>query len=143
MDRGLPAQEPAQGLETAPFRKTYGDVTLGSVGRTSQLVNNELTQLLDLSLDAFYMAGLDGHVKFVNPAFARILGYTQDELLARPFMDDVHPDDVESVGAVVARLADGEGTSGFECRLVSADGSVRWFKWNPHTQPDEGVVCGW
>jgi PAS domain S-box-containing protein len=115
----------------------YGKVTLGSVSRTSQLV-----QFLDLSLDAFYVAGFDGYLKFANPAFARILGYTPEELLARPFMDNVHPDDVESVGAVLVGLAGGKDTSGCECRLVCADGSVRWFKWNTHTRPDEGVVYG-
>jgi PAS domain S-box-containing protein len=112
------------------------------VSRTSQLVNNELVQLLDLSLDAFCIAGFDGYLKFANPTFGRILGYTQEELLARPFMDNVHPDDVESVGAVLVGLADGKDTSGFDCRLVCADGSVRWFKWNTHTRPDEGVVYG-
>ncbi|MCW2648353.1 MAG: domain S-box [Pseudonocardiales bacterium] len=110
------------------------------MGRTSQLGNNELVRLLDLSLEAFCIAGFDGYLKFANPAFARILGYTQEEMLARPFMDNVHPEDVESVGAVLVGLAKGKDTSDFECRLVCADGSVRWFKWNTHTRPDEGVV---
>jgi PAS domain S-box-containing protein len=107
------------------------------VSRTSQLV-----QFLDLSLDAFCIAGFDGYLKYANPAFARILGYTQEEVLARPFMDNVHPDDVESVGAVFIGPAEGKDTSGFECRLICTDGSVRWFKWNTHTRPDEGVVYG-
>jgi PAS domain S-box-containing protein len=81
-------------------------------------------------------------LKYANPAFARILGYTQEELLARPFMDNVHPDDVESVGGVFIGPAEGKDTSGFECRLICTDGSVRWFKWNTHTRPDEGVVYG-
>jgi PAS domain S-box-containing protein len=107
------------------------------VSRTSQLV-----QFLDLSLDAFCIAGFDGYLKYANPAFARILGYTQEELLARPFMDNVHPDDAESVGAVFIGPAEGKDTSGFECRLICTDGSVRRFKWNTHTRPDEGVVYG-
>jgi PAS domain S-box-containing protein len=112
------------------------------VSRTSQPVNNELVQLFDLSPDGFCIAGFDGYLRFANPAFARILGYAQEELLARPFMDNVHPDDVESVGALLVRLADGRDTRGFECRLVCADGSVRWFKWNTHTRPNDGVVYG-
>ena len=107
------------------------------MSRTSQLV-----QFLDLSLDAFCIAGFDGYLKYANPAFARILGYTQEELLARPFMDNVHPDDAESVGAVFIGPAEGKDTSGFECRLICTDGSVRRFKWNTHTRPDEGVVYG-
>ncbi|MDX6455190.1 MAG: hypothetical protein QOD48_1297 [Gaiellaceae bacterium] len=112
------------------------------MSRTSQPVDNELVRLFDLSLDAFCIAGFDGYLKLANPAFARMLGYTQDELLARPFMDNVHPDDRESVGAVLAELADGKDIVGFECRQVRADGSVRWLEWNTHSRPEEGVVYG-
>ena len=71
------------------------------------------------------MAGFDGYLKRVNVAHARSLGYTREELLARPFMDNIYPDDVESVEAVLAKLAAGEDIVEFECREVCADGSVR------------------
>jgi PAS domain S-box-containing protein len=112
------------------------------VVRTSQPVNQELVQLLGLSEDAFCIAGSDGHLRFANPAFARILGYTQAELLARPFTDYVHPDDVESVGAFLVALADGKDSTEFECRQICADGSVRWFRWSTHTRSDDGAVYG-
>jgi PAS domain S-box-containing protein len=60
-------------------------------------VDDELVGLFDLSQDAFCVVGFDGYLRRANPAFARNLGYTLDELLARPFMDNVFPDDVESV----------------------------------------------
>jgi PAS domain S-box-containing protein len=104
--------------------------------------DDELVRLFDLSLDAFCIAGFDGYLKLVNPAFGSILGYTQEELLARPFMDNVHPDDRESVRAVLGELAHGNDIVGFECRQVCADGSVRWLEWNTRTRPEEGVVYG-
>jgi PAS domain S-box-containing protein len=103
---------------------------------------DELVRLFDLSLDAFCIAGFDGYLKLVNPAFARILGYTQEELLARPLMDNVHPDDRESVRAVLGELAHGNDIVGFECRQVCADGSVRALEWNTRTRPEEGVIYG-
>jgi PAS domain S-box-containing protein len=108
----------------------------------SEPFDDELVRLFDLSLDAFCIAGFDGYLKLVNPAFARILGYTQEELLARPLMDNVHPDDRESVRAVLGELAAGNDIVGFECRQVCADGSVRWLEWNTRTRPEEGVVYG-
>jgi PAS domain S-box-containing protein len=105
-------------------------------------LDDELVRLFDLSLDAFCIAGFDGYLKLVNPAFARILGYTQEELLARPFLDNVHPDDHESVRAVLGELAHGNDVVGFEVRQVCADGSVRWLEWNTRTRPEEGVVYG-
>jgi PAS domain S-box-containing protein len=112
------------------------------VSPTGQRVESELVRLFDLSLDAFCIAGLDGYLKLANPAFARMLGYTQEELLARPFMESVHADDRASVGAVLAEIADGRDIAGFVCRQVCADGSVRWLEWNMHAEPEEGVVYG-
>jgi PAS domain S-box-containing protein len=110
--------------------------------QTSEPFDDELVRLFELSHDAFCIAGFDGYLKLANPAMARILGYTQEELLARPFMDNVHPDDLESVSAVLAELAAGNDIVGFECREVCADGSVRWFEWNTSTRPEAGFVYG-
>jgi PAS domain S-box-containing protein len=105
-------------------------------------VDDELVGLFDLSHDAFCIAGFDGYLRRANPAFARSLGYTLDELLARPFMDNVYPDDLASVEAVLAALAAGNDIVGFECREVCADGSVRWFEWTTSSRPEAGIVYG-
>jgi PAS domain S-box-containing protein len=105
-------------------------------------VDDELVGLFDLSHDAFCVAGFDGYLRRANPAFARSLGYTIDELLARPFMDNVYPDDFASVQTVLAELAAGTDIVGFECREVCADGSVRWFEWRTSSRPEAGIVYG-
>jgi PAS domain S-box-containing protein len=104
--------------------------------------DEDLVGLFDLSHDAFCIAGFDGYLRRANPAFARSLGYTLEELLARPFMDNVYPDDVESVEAVLAELAAGNDIVGFECREVCADGSVRWFEWSTSSRPEASIVYG-
>ncbi|MCW2626775.1 GAF domain-containing protein [Mycobacterium sp.] len=112
------------------------------MAEASRSFDDDLVGLFDLSHDAFCIAGFDGYLKRANPAFARSLGYTLDELLARPFMDNVHPDDVEAVEALLAELATGRDSVGFECREVCADGSVRWFEWSTSSRPKDGVVYG-
>src|ERR1700738_4360391 len=108
----------------------------------SRSFDDELVALFELSHDAFCIAGFDGYLRRANPAFARSLGYTLYELLARPFMDNVYPDDVESVEAVLAELAAGSYVVGFECRQMCADGSWRWLEWSPSSRPGDGVVYG-
>jgi PAS domain S-box-containing protein len=108
----------------------------------SERFQDELVRLLDLSLDVACIAGFDGYLRYANPALARILGFTQEELLARPFMDNVHPDDRELVQAALGELMRGNDIVGFECRQVCADGSVRWLEWNTRPRPEEGVVYG-
>jgi PAS domain S-box-containing protein len=57
---------------------------------------------------------LDGYLRRVNPAYQRALGYPIEELLAKPMLAVVHPDDVESVAEVLGGLLQGEDVIGFE-----------------------------
>ena len=109
---------------------------------TIQPVYNELVQFFDLSLDLFCIAGFDGYFKHVNGAFERNLGYSKEQLLAKPFLDICHPDDVQSSRAVLAELAAGHDIVGFTTRVITADGSVLWLEWNTSTRPEEGFVYG-
>ena len=61
-----------------------------------------------LSLDLLAIAGLDGYFKRLNPAWEKTLGYPVAELLARPWLDFVHPDDRAASIAAGQRLAQGQ-----------------------------------
>jgi PAS domain S-box-containing protein len=106
----------------------------------SQSFDDELVGLFDLSQDAFCIAGFDGYLKRANPAFPRSLGYTLDELLAQPFVQNIAPEDRASVRAVLAELAAGRPIVGFECRHVCADGSMRWLEWSISSRLEAGLV---
>jgi PAS domain S-box-containing protein len=103
---------------------------------------SEWERLFDLSHDLFCIAGFDGYFKRVNRAFERTLGYSRQELLSRPFLDLVHPDDLQSSRDVLADLRRGEDVIGFVSRVICADGSVRWLEWNTRTIPDAEFVYG-
>src|SRR4029077_8131208 len=107
-----------------------------------QSFDDELVELFDLSPDAFCIAGFDGFLKRANPAFPRSLGYTVEQLLARPFLEHIHPEDRESVEALMAGLIAGNPVVGFECRHICADTSRRWFEWSVSSRPEAGVVYG-
>ena len=100
----------------------------------------ESERIFDLSLDLLCVAGLDGYFKRVNPAFERILGYTSEELLRRPFIDFVHPEDrARTLGALEA-LGRGEELVQFENRYTCADGSHRWLDWSTRPVPEQGLL---
>jgi len=82
----------------------------------------------DLSLDLLCIADLRGFSK-VNPAFCKTLGYAIDELTSRPFLDFVHPDDVQATVQVVADLERGKDVVFFENRYRCKDGTYRWLSW--------------
>ena len=56
----------------------------------------ELDRFFTLSLDMLCIAGFDGYFKRRESRLAARLGYTEDDLLSRPFLDFVHPDDREA-----------------------------------------------
>ncbi len=79
--------------------------------------------------DLMGTAGVDGFLKAVNPAWTRLLGYTEEELFARSFMVLVDPADHEKTWAAVQRLAQGEAVTNFEHSVLHADGSRSLISW--------------
>ena len=92
------------------------------------------------AFDLMCIAGTDGYFKTVNPSFTDVLGYTQEELLSRPFMEFIHPADRESTQAEVARQLQGSLTMDFDNRYLCKDGTVCWLSWRARFVPDDGLV---
>lgn len=93
-----------------------------------------------LSLDMLCIAGFDGHFRHINPAFEGTLDWTEEELIGRPILDLVHPEDRLSAVEALSRLKGGSALSGFEIRCLCRDGSLRWISWSAHPAVDESSV---
>jgi PAS domain S-box-containing protein len=100
----------------------------------------ELGRFFDLSLDLLCLAGFDGYFKRLNPAWERVLGYTTEELLARPYLDFVHPDDRNPTTTAANQARDGSTVLTVENRYIAKDGSIRWLQWNAVPLPSEQMV---
>src|ERR1700692_3019636 len=50
-----------------------------------------LGRLFNLAQDMLCIAGFDGYMKEVNPAWQRTLGWTAAELTSRPYAEFIHP----------------------------------------------------
>jgi len=88
------------------------------------------------SLDLLCIADDNGMFRWVNAAWTRLLGWSEAELKARPFLDFVHPEDVEATLAEVATLSEGVPTIRFINRYRTKDGRYVWLEWV--TRPYEG-----
>ena len=100
----------------------------------------ELERFFTLSIDMIVIAGFDGYFKRVNPACKRILGWTPEELIARPYMDFVHPDDRQPTVAAASQLGRGSQVIHFENRYLHKDGTVRWLLWTSAPAPEQQLV---
>ena len=76
----------------------------------------------------------------MNPAFEETLGYTSEELLARPYSAFVHPNDRAVTLAAQDVLASGKDVARFENRYLRKDGAECWLQWNSRSVPEEGLI---
>jgi PAS domain S-box-containing protein len=101
----------------------------------------ERDRFFDLSVDPMCIAGTDGYFRRVNSAFELALGYSVPELLSRPYIEFVHPDDIGKTATEASSLAAGGLPSvRFENRYRAKDGSYRWIAWTSVTVPDEKLI---
>ena len=124
-----------------------GDV-IGASSITRDITAQKLaeTQLrrssryFELSRDLTVSSGFDGRFKSVNPAVADILGWSVEEIMARPYMDLVHPDDRAATRAEIEKIGGGQTTLSFVHRFLARDGSYRWLDWSAVLAPDEELM---
>ncbi len=96
----------------------------------------DIDRFFDLSLDMLCIADAEGYFVRLSPAFTRTLGWSLEELMSRPFLDFVHPDDRASTLLEVERqIGRGEPVLEFQNRYQHQDGSWRLLSWksSPHT----------
>jgi PAS domain S-box-containing protein len=87
-------------------------------------------RLFNASMDMLCVAGFDGSLKQINPAWTKTLGWTEEELMSLPRVDFVHPDDREATAQAGEKLVTGQNVIAFENRYRCKDGSYRWLSWN-------------
>ena len=104
----------------------------------------ERDRFFSLSVDMFCISDCDGFHRRVNPAFSRILGWTEAELLARTFLELVHLEDRPAVKERLHRMAAGQSIFDFEFRCLGKDGGYRWTAWTASPVDRNGLfyACG-
>ncbi|MGB5892603.1 MAG: PAS domain S-box protein [Ignavibacteriaceae bacterium] len=93
---------------------------------------NVYKKFFDESIDYLCLAGFDGYFKRINIAFEKLLGLNTDEILAKPFVDFIHPDDISKTLIEIDKLSKGSLTVNFENRFRNADGDYRNLHWTAY-----------
>lgn len=105
------------------------------------MAERERARILEMSRDLFAVASFEGRLLSINPAWSDQLERAQAELLARPFSEIIHPDDLQETAGVVAQLMAGRSVHQFKVRLLKADGSPIAYAWSavPELDPPNGT----
>src|SRR6266536_1744895 len=83
----------------------------------------------------------DGRCLRANPAFCRMLGYREEELLGRPFTELAHPDERDAQLELLAGLRTG-AVDGVETekRYLARDGRAIWALVNVTPTSDAAFI---
>jgi PAS domain S-box-containing protein len=103
-------------------------------------VEKERDNFFNLSPELLCITTFDGYFKYVNPAWKNTTGFTTEELLAKPYIEFIHPEDGEAWTADAQKVASGIGTTYFESRLLCKDSSYKWFVWSASASIEDRLI---
>ena len=107
---------------------------VGEETTRAEAAERQLQRFWEASRDLFVIVDVaSGIPRAINaPAWMRTLGYSAEEIMGRPLMELVHPDDRDPTLNLDAdgALSGGEAMFGFENRYRHADGRWVWLSWN-------------
>ena len=107
---------------------------------TAKAVDELEDRFFAVSIDMLCFLDYNGYFKLINPAWERTLGFTREEMMSRPFIEFVHPDDRERTLKQNSQVRSGGQALAFENRYLCKDGSFRWFRWNAAADASDGVI---
>ena len=131
---GLEAQLSSLGYEVAAISSS------GVEAAAARGIREMEDRFFDNSIDMLCFLDFNGYFKRLNPAWERTLGFTREELMSRPFIEFVHPDDRERTLKQNAAVRGGGQALSFENRYLCKDGSYRWFRWNATPDSAQKVI---
>jgi diguanylate cyclase (GGDEF)-like protein/PAS domain S-box-containing protein len=103
-------------------------------------VEDTLDRFFDQPMTLNLIANMDGRIERMNSAWSQTLGYPLEELLRRPFIELVHPEDRAATLAEFDKVKQGHTTLFFENRYLHQDGSYLVLAWSSFVKADDGLI---
>jgi diguanylate cyclase (GGDEF)-like protein/PAS domain S-box-containing protein len=105
-----------------------------------KLLEIERANLFTHSIDLLGVSDLNGYFVQVNPAWTEKLGWSEEELLSKPWIEFIHPDDREKGVEAAIKLQKGEVLKDFKQRNIVKNGGVRFMSFNAFPLLEAGQI---
>jgi PAS domain S-box-containing protein len=98
----------------------------------------ERDRIWNVSEDLLGVRNFDGYFLSMNPAWTRLLGWSEAEIKAMHVNELCHPDDAANALSGLRQISQGVSTVRMENRFRHKDGSWRWLQWT--MTEDDGLI---
>ncbi|EAZ82502.1 PAS domain S-box protein [Algoriphagus machipongonensis] len=97
-------------------------------------------KMFQLSSDLVCLASVDGYFKKLSPSVEKLLGWGEDVLLGKSFLELIHEEDKESSKKELEKLGQGIPTINFINRFLKKDGGYITIQWTASPEPETQSV---
>ncbi|MGK2906928.1 MAG: PAS domain-containing sensor histidine kinase, partial [Desulfuromonadales bacterium] len=122
---------------TVAISGTLVDITKRKQAQTER---EQYFNFFQTSTDLMCIANPHGRFIKANPAFTETLGYMESELIAKEYIDFIHPDDKQATLDEIEKQRQIGFTNKFENRYLCKDGRVKWLSWRVAYSREENVA---
>ncbi len=119
-------------------KKLLKNISLAAIEK--KRIEQGRSRFFELSIDPMCIVGFDGYFKDFNPAWTEVLGWSMNDFLNKPWLEFVHPDDLQSSKDAARKLLKGEKITFIENKYICRNGNYRWLSWKAIPLPDEDLI---
>lgn len=98
--------------------------------REQEKASLERDVFFELSAVPFFVMANDGYFSRLNPAWSKLFGWHLNELYERPYLDLIHPEDLQGFKAELERVREDQESVAINARFRARDGSHHWLEWD-------------
>ena len=122
--------------------KSLEDFSNGSspVKQGFDKIHSDMEVFFGMSPDLLCIISSEARFLKLNPAWKDLLGYSEEEMLLHPFIEFLHPDDIEITTREFSEELEGKEGLNFVNRYRCRDGSYKWLEWKGKVTSDHDRV---
>lgn len=133
--QALDSSEPDAGSFALFSRQLDPSSSTGSVNA------HDLKRLSEITNSLLAVVDFQGRHRRIGPAFRRLLGWSEQEIVGQPITNLIHPADRDRSRREIRRISmGGKPRTEYENRLLHKDGSTRWFAWTAVVVYEEEAI---